>query len=114
MIDRILASSDGAVAPAGTKFELIETIAAKADGNALCAKQLAIAVRRSGMDGSAIASLPRGLGALYLAIFQRRFSTKQTEWQLLREILEMVIATRAAFPITLAASARQRGSIHYA
>jgi dihydrodipicolinate synthase/N-acetylneuraminate lyase len=55
------------------------------------------------MDASAIATLPRGLVALYRAIFQRRFDTKQAEWDRLRAILELVVVTRAPFPIALAA-----------
>jgi hypothetical protein len=85
---------------------LLEIIDAKAEGNALCAAQLSLAARRSGMDADAIAKLPRGLSALYRAILQRRFDPHSAEWMVVRDVLEMVLATRAALPIELAASAR--------
>jgi hypothetical protein len=55
------------------------------------------------MDEAAIATFPRGLVALYRAIFQRRFDDKQAEWGRLRAVLELVVVTRAPFPIALAA-----------
>ncbi len=109
MIANLLAPTpDDSDAPGsqGVSPELGEAIAAKADGNALCAAQLSLAARRSGMDANAVAVLPRGLAALYRAIFQRRFDANKAKWQVLREILEMVVATRAALPIALVARAR--------
>ncbi len=84
---------------------LLDIIDAKAEGNALCATQLALAVRRSGMDAASIATLPRGLSALFLAILQRRFDPQGADWTIVRELLEMILATRAALPVELAAKA---------
>ena len=109
IIARLLAPADQrghGPSPATVPPDLSELIAAKADGNALCAAQLSLAVRRSGMDANAIATLPRGLIALYRAIFQRRFDPTGSEWATLREILQLVVVTRAAFPIALVAFAR--------
>jgi hypothetical protein len=86
--------------------DLIQIIAVKADGNALCAAQLTLAVRRSGMDANAIEALPRGLAALYGEIFRRRFDLRPNDWQTLRDILEMIVVTRAPFPIAFAARLR--------
>lgn len=80
---------------------LVNAIAARAEGNALCAAQLSLAVRRSGMDAAAINSLPRGLSALYRAILHRRFDPHDTEWTVTRDVLEMILATSEAIPIGL-------------
>ena len=109
MITQLLGAagdSDSSSAKKPGAPDLIEIIAVKADGNALCAAQLALAVRRSGMDANAIVALPRGLAALYQAIFRRRFELRPAEWRTLREILEMIVVTRAPFPIALAAQVR--------
>jgi hypothetical protein len=107
IVNRILGQKDtNSVAPERpATTEICTLITEKADGNMLCAVQLCLALRRSGMDEAVIATLPRGLIALYRAIFQRRFDNKQAEWGRLRAILELVIVTRAPFPIALAAQA---------
>ena len=86
---------------------LVNAIAARAEGNALCAAQLSLAVRRSGMDAGAIDALPRGLSALYRAILHRRFDPHSPEWMVTREILEMILATGEPIPIGLIAKARR-------
>ncbi|OSI68570.1 toll/interleukin-1 receptor domain-containing protein [Bradyrhizobium canariense] len=109
MIAGLLGSSgvnNGAVQSTPASPDLIEMIAAKADGNALCAAQLALSARKCGMDVNAIAVLPRGLGALYQAIFKRRFDLRPAEWRTLRDILELIVVTRAPFPIAFAARVR--------
>ena len=83
---------------------LLEQIAVKAAGNALCAAQLSLALRRSGMDANAIRSLPPGLSGLYRAILERRIDARSPEWAALRQSLEMICATRAPLPITLIAA----------
>ncbi len=57
------------------------------------------------MDAASIATLPRGLSALFLAILQRRFDPQGADWTIVRELLEMILATRAALPVELAAKA---------
>ncbi len=109
MITRFLAPakrSDGVSSAETPSPELGNLIAGKADGNALCAAQLCLAARRSGMEANAVAALPRGLAALYREILQRRFDAKGSQWEILREVLEMLLATRAQFPCALAAAAR--------
>jgi len=84
---------------------LVNVIAARAEGNALCAAQLSLAVRRSGMDAAAINALPRGLSALYRAILHRRIDPRGSEWPVTRDVLEMILATSEAIPIGLVARA---------
>jgi len=86
--------------------KLIKAIGAKADGNAYYALQLANEVRRSGMDAQAIDALPRETVAFSRALFERRFDPNGAQWHAAREILEMILVTASAVPISLAAAAR--------
>jgi len=95
----------GEVAASTDDGGLLEIIDDKAEGNALCAVQLAQAARRSGMDRQAIAELPRGLAALYRTILLRRFEPGSDDWKAVREVLEMVVAAGAPLPIKFAAIA---------
>jgi hypothetical protein len=85
---------------------VLKVVDSKAEGNALCASQLALAVRKSGLNAASIDAVPRGLAALYQTLLQRRFDPKTSDWIVVRELLEMIAATKAALPIQLAAVAR--------
>jgi hypothetical protein len=85
---------------------LCAAIEAKAQGNALVAAQLAVAARKSGLAADAVEKLPQGLSALYRALLERRFDPRSAEWAAARDVLEMVMATDAAVPISLIAAAR--------
>ena len=103
LIEQQLAGGDSAIGIHETLMRVVET---KAEGNALCAAQLAAAVRNSGLDARAIAALPAGLSALYQAMFEARFDPHGSQWREVRSILELVLATDAPVPISLIAEAR--------
>jgi hypothetical protein len=85
---------------------LAATIAAKAEGNALVAAQLSGAVRSSRLDARQVVDLPRELTGLYRALMERRIDPNGPDWPAVRDVLEMVLATDTALPVTLAATAR--------
>lgn len=85
---------------------LVQAIGSKADGNALVASQLSAAVSISGLNAAVVAGLPRDLSALYQALMERRIDPHGAGWVVVREILELILATDAALPISLAAAVR--------
>jgi hypothetical protein len=85
---------------------LAQTISLKAEGNALVAFQLSAAVKSADLDADVIAALPQDLSALYRALMSRRIDPHGTEWAVARQVLEMVLATDAPLPISIAAAAR--------
>jgi hypothetical protein len=85
---------------------LAATIAAKAEGNVLVAAQLSAAVRSSGLNAGQVLDLPRELTGLYRALMERRIDPNGADWMAVREVMEMVLATDTALPVTLAAIAR--------
>ena len=105
LVTQITGSSAGASEAEPDRDALLEQVAAKAAGNALCAAQLSLALRTSGMDASALRSLPQGLSGLYRSILARRTDPRGLEWAALRQSLEMICATRAPLPITFIAAA---------
>ena len=82
-----------------------QALAAKAGGNALAAAQLAAAAQRGDFDAASIAALPQEMSALYRAMLSQRFDPRGNDWHAIRSVLEMVLATDAAVPIALIASA---------
>ena len=94
----------GAAAASQDWADAIET---KARGNALCAAQLAAAVRRDGLDARTLAGLPGGLSAVYREILERRFDRSGPEWTVARDVIAMILATPVPLPISLIALARE-------
>jgi hypothetical protein len=104
-IRTIVERTIGVGAAAATQ-DLADAVEAKAGGNALCAAQLAAAVRRDRLDARALASLPGGLSAVYREILERRFDRSGPERAVARDIVAMILATPMPLPIRLIALAR--------
>jgi hypothetical protein len=90
----------------GENTNFVGLIESKANGNALCAKQLALAVRNAGMDIRELEKLPRGISALCQSLLQRRFDPSSPAWHMTREIFEVILASDGLVPIDLIAQAR--------